>query len=229
MAQHTIVVARRLRLFVQAACGAAALVCLAGVQEAGADLTPGLVRNGFTSVSGESVRGKHIVTGWTAGQPFSTHADAGPGVSSVDLYAMYWARIQYADVPPAPDVTEPVPLLGGQTGLYESVGFAVMLIGTKPPYPQYNFHSWVLVATNDVPLPLGAVNQVEDGSQWNMSLPLQTDAMVRVSLICSNLFGLSAGTTVLDIDQVPEPAVLVLGVMGAYAALRRRTPTGQPR
>lgn len=204
-----------------------AYVCMLVAAAAEGALVPRLTRHGFTSAAGTASRGEHIATGWSLGLPFSGVAHGGSINTPVTLYTEYWSRLIYAGLPPAPVVTVPLSLLPGQSGTYDSVLLSVPIVGTKPPIYSYDYHTWVVAWTNGVALAPCCINQTNEQSQWNLNLVLDEYDQVVLTLMSSNMFGMSAEQTVLVVQQVPEPMVaLAVALVYLVAVARRKTRQG---
>ena len=173
---------------------------------------PRLTRNGFVSASGLAPKSSSIATGWTMGFPISGVSKASlDSIDSVKLYAGYWSKLALATPPPAPSISTPTVVLSDETGEYDSYDETLLQItGQKTPIVHYQFNSLVIAYTNDVELPLAAINQVDDQSVWSLGLPLNEGDVIELSLISSNMFGLSTSRTVMLITQIPEPVLLLL-------------------
>jgi len=172
---------------------------------------PRLTRNGFVSASGLAPKSSSIATGWTMGFPISGVSKASLDlIDSVKLYAGYWSKLALANPPPAPSISTPTVVLSDETGEYDSYDETLLQItGQKTPIVHYQFDSLVIAYTNDVELPLAAINQVSDQSVWSLGLPLNEGDVIELSLISSNMFGLSTSRTVMLITQIPEPVLLL--------------------
>jgi hypothetical protein len=194
-----------------------------GVHTLDAALAPRLTRNGFTSAASAIAPGRHIATGWSVGFPVGGERQLmGRDARLTDSY---WAKIFLAGPPPAPGLMAPLLLLPGTTGSFDNADVPLTLTGTKPPNSvNYPFYALVYAATNGVPLPNGQITQVQEYNQWSLSMPLDLDAQVELTLISSNMFGLSSAPTVVTITQIPEPAgvaLLALILIRAGARARR--------
>ncbi|GEM_PF-2073216 len=201
-------------------CCLLAVSAISSVALAAAQLT----RNGFTAGAARIEPGKHIATGWSVGFPIGGERQV--IARGARLTDSYWAGIFMAGPPPAPGLMTPILILPGTTGSYDNADAPLLITGTKPPNSvNYPFYGLIYATTNDVRLPDEQITQVQDYNQWSMTLPLALDAQVALTLVSSNMFGLSSAPTVVYLTQVPEPygaAALVIILLSRVSARTRR-------
>jgi len=176
---------------------------------------PRLSRNGFVSAAGLAPKSSNIATGWTMGFPVGgvSEINVNP-FNIVKLTAGYWSKLALANPPPPPSIASPTVVLSDETGEYDCYDESSLQIsGQKTPTVHYQFNSLVIAYTNDVELPLTAINQISNQSIWSMDLPINEGDIIELSLISSNMFGLSTTRTVMLITQIPEPVLLLLPII----------------
>ena len=186
-------------------------------------LTPHLSHNGFVSASGLAPKSKNIATGWTMGFPVGGLSKASfDSFNNVKIFAGYWSKLSLANPPPPPSIASPTVVLSDESGEYDCYDeTSLQISGQKTPTVYYQFNSLVVAYTNDVELPLSAINQSSNQSIWSIELPLSEDDVIELSLISSNNFGLSTSRTVMLITQIPEPVLLLLPIVLLFFVRKR--------
>ena len=179
-------------------------------------MTPRIIKNGFVAAVGQPCNRSHIATGWSMGFPVGGFAITKS--NSVSVTSCFWSKQYLSTPPPAPDIIEPRLVLGGDSNDYQSVDFPLQILGLKSPNETYVYDSTVIAYTNGIEFS-GIIQRI-NRQPWELELELEEGEEVTLTLITSNMFGLSTSSTTLNITQIPEPFFIVGALLLVLVLIR---------
>lgn len=187
------------------------VVWMCVVPGAGANL-----RGSITSAGGEMPwQAKNVATGWSLGQSsLSIHMRLG---SNVVVRAGWWDTWRLLAPPPAPVITSPVVVAGGETGWWETTEERVTIAGRRVSAHVYPF-SFAIYAEPETRV----VETSEE--EWTHTVNVEPGNSVVLTYYSSNNYARSRENTALKVDVVPEACwgLIVAACAWLGARWRRR-------